>query len=353
MVSAENQFFNMKAKIQTIFTVLALAGTIDAQSINVTPTGVGIGTATPTQKLDVAGNIAATGNVTVGGTLTSTGNVGIGTATPAQKLDVAGNIAATGNVTVGGGLTAGGNVAASGNLTATGDIYSGSKLTILGNTSIGSGASPAVAKVDIAAPGGAVPLLSLRASLTGVGQYQMIRFGDASQITDYQKGAIIYESVGPVARGRMHIALENTDGAGSVALSDAKLTVLSNGNVGVGTVNPTFKFTVNGTMMCRGYYTDTGSWSDYVFAKDYKLPTLTEVEQHIAANGHLPGIPSEKEVLSKGFNLAEMDSKLLAQIEQLTLHMIALNKQMESQQAEIKALRAESLARNLSDNSSK
>ncbi len=109
MVRVGNQFFNMKTKIQTIFTVLALVGTINAQSINVTPTGVGIGTATPTQKLDVAGNINAAGNIvaagdiTAGGKLTSTGdittagkittsgNVGIGTVTPGMKLEVANN----------------------------------------------------------------------------------------------------------------------------------------------------------------------------------------------------------------------------------------------------------------------
>ena len=102
----------MKTKIQTIFTVLALVGTIKAQSINVTPTGVGIGTATPAQKLDVAGNIAATGNitsagnvtatgnVTVGGTLTSTGGVGIGTATPGSLLDIKGTASNTASMRI-------------------------------------------------------------------------------------------------------------------------------------------------------------------------------------------------------------------------------------------------------------
>jgi hypothetical protein len=112
-------------------------------------------------------------------------------------------------------------------------------------------------------------------------------------------------------------------------------------NVGIGTLNPTHKLTVNGTVKSRGYITDTGAWSDYVFAKDYKLPTLTEVEQHIEANGHLPGIPSEKEVLAKGFNLAEMDSKLLAQIEQLTLHMIKHEKAIEALKAENAQLKSE------------
>ena len=329
----------MKTKIRTTILVLALASTSHAQSINVTPTGVGIGNG-------------------VGG---PQGNFEIYTYTD----------------------------------------------------------------------GNARPLISLRSRYDGQGKYGMIRFGDASQTSNYQKGAIIYESTTSVGRGRMHLALENTDGAGSVALSDARLTVLSNGNVGVGTVNPLApldvansfysalgeiiirpqiptnspeggqitllgsssysnvvmdnyagslrlfagasslamnratgnvaigtssfdeKFNVNGNVKAKGYVTAPSSWADYVFKGDYKLPTLTEVEEHIAANGHLPGIPSEKEVLAKGFNLAEMDSKLLAQIEQLTLHMIALNKKMEAQQEEIKALRAASGGTRLSVNSSK
>jgi len=78
-------------------------------------------------------------------------------------------------------------------------------------------------------------MLSIRADFTAVGKHAMIRFGDQTQTTNYQKGAIIYEGVAGSARGRIHIALENTDTSASVALSDAKLPVQSDGNVGIGT----------------------------------------------------------------------------------------------------------------------
>jgi hypothetical protein len=90
------------------------------------------------------------------------------------------------------------------------------------------------------------PLISIRSNFHVVGNYGMLRFGDYTQTTDYQKGAIIYESVAGSARGKFHIALENTDGSSSVGLSDAKLTVLSNGNVGIGTTEPLVKTEIDG-----------------------------------------------------------------------------------------------------------
>ena len=80
-------------------------------------------------------------------------------------------------------------------------------------------------------------------------------------------------------------------------------------------------------------------WSDFVFKKDYILPTLTEVENHINKNGHLENIPSEKEVLKNGINLGEMDSKLLQKIEELTLYVIDLNKKLDKQNQELDSLK--------------
>jgi hypothetical protein len=71
----------------------------------------------------------------------------------------------------------------------------------------------------------------------------------------------------------------------------------------------------------------TSAWSDYVFEKDYQLMPLADVESYIKQNKHLPNIPSAQEVVEKGLDLAEMDAKLLAKIEELTLHLIEIEKQ--------------------------
>ncbi len=72
------------------------------------------------------------------------------------------------------------------------------------------------------------------------------------------------------------------------------------------------------------------NWPDYVFANDYKLSPLSEVEAFIQQNKHLPNVPSAKEVNEKGINVVEMDATLLRKIEELTLHTIQQNKQIKS-----------------------
>ncbi len=111
------------------------------------------------------------------------------------------------------------------------------------------------------------------------------------------------------------------------------------GNVGIGTANTFgYKLAVNGTIGSTEVKVEnTSSWPDFVFDNDYELPTLEEVEQHIAENGHLPEIPGEAEVAENGINLGEMNAKLLQKIEELTLYMIEQNKQNQAQQKELEA----------------
>jgi len=83
----------------------------------------------------------------------------------------------------------------------------------------------------------------------------------------------------------------------------------------------------------------SNNWADYVFAPDYQLKPLAEVESFIAQNKHLPGIPSASEIEKEGLDLADMLSKQMAKIEELTLHTIALNKRLEKLEAENAALK--------------
>jgi hypothetical protein len=107
-----------------------------------------------------------------------------------------------------------------------------------------------------------------------------------------------------------------------------RMRILNSGNVGIGTAFPVEKLAVNGNVRAKEVKVENANWPDYVFAKDYQLPTLQQTQQHIKEKGHLPGIPSAAEVKANGIDLGEMNAKLLQKIEELTLHLIDKEKEI-------------------------
>ena len=106
----------------------------------------------------------------------------------------------------------------------------------------------------------------------------------------------------------------------------------SGGNVMIGASVPAtgYLFTVDGKIMCEELKVQMSeSWPDYVFADEYKLPSLYELEKQIKLNKHLPGIPSAKEVEANGFEVGEMQANMMEKIEELTLYIIELQKQID------------------------
>ena len=73
----------------------------------------------------------------------------------------------------------------------------------------------------------------------------------------------------------------------------------------------------------------TSHWYDHVFYPDYTLRPLPELEQFIKQNQHLPEIPSAQEVEQNGLDLGDMQGKLLLKIEELTLYILDLQKQID------------------------
>lgn len=155
------------------------------------------------------------------------------------------------------------------------------------------------------------------------------------------------------------------NGLSSSARANA-MTVLKNGNVGIGTTVPSAKLhvivdqnlskvfvggiTTNGTItenfvvygdghvFARDIKVKLGSLAhpDYVFESSYKLRTLTELEAFLKKNHHLPNVPSTCELAaSEGINLGEMSEIQLQKIEELTLYIIELNKKMTELQAKL------------------
>lgn len=111
------------------------------------------------------------------------------------------------------------------------------------------------------------------------------------------------------------------------------------GKVGIGTYNPgDYELAVNGEIRAKEIKVETG-WSDFVFADNYQLMPLDKLANYIKANRSLPGIPKEKEVLKEGVALGEMQAKLLAKVEELTLYVIDQNKEIRELKKENEELK--------------
>lgn len=131
------------------------------------------------------------------------------------------------------------------------------------------------------------------------------------------------------------------DGAPIVEFLGTDVAAKFYGPLYIGTLQTSANLYVNGTVNAKEVKVEASiAVPDYVFEKSYDLQSLSEVENYIAKNKHLPEIPSAKEITKDGINLGEMQMKLLQKIEELTLHLIEQDKKNASQQKEIEELRS-------------
>jgi hypothetical protein len=115
------------------------------------------------------------------------------------------------------------------------------------------------------------------------------------------------------------------------------------GAVRIGTtVTPAgYKLAVDGKMICTEVMVRlVANWPDYVFGKNYTLPVLNDVESFIQKNNRLPGIPSAAQIEKEGLSLGEMQKMQMQKIEELTLYIIDINKQLQQVKKENEKLKS-------------
>jgi hypothetical protein len=171
-----------------------------------------------------------------------------------------------------------------------------------------------------------------------------IRFSSlASGNTNYEIARIRAEKVGGFAT-RLEFYAHGVNGSTLASY----MTINHNGNVGIGTnnTNPSEKLHVDGNILATGTITP-----DYVFESyfegesslkpSYKMMSLEEIESFTKENKHLPGVPSAKEVKTKGGIVLNRQAEIqLEKIEELYLHTIEQQKQIDALQAQVKLLMA-------------
>lgn len=116
------------------------------------------------------------------------------------------------------------------------------------------------------------------------------------------------------------------------------MTILTNGNVGIGTTNPNYKLDVDGTIRANEIIVNT-TGADFVFADDYQLRPLSEVKAFIQENKHLPEIQSAKEMQENGIGINELQTQLLQKIEELTLYLIQQEEIIQELRQEVEQLK--------------
>jgi hypothetical protein len=218
----------------------------------------------------------------------NSGNVGIGTSTPASNLEVAGPITTP-------------------SVGSSGTAFSVKGFS--GGVEKGFAFNWAQSWVDITGIGG-LDLLNWDTHFK-IADDKVFVFG---MDNDYAMGYSTNQNIWRL----FAIGHDNNPDSEAIAVN-------SSGNVGIGTTSPQYKLAVNGTIGAKEVMVTTSGWPDYVFDRQYQLRPLDEVRDYIQEHHALPGIPSEKEVQESGVGIGEMQKKLLEKVEELTLHLIAVN----------------------------
>lgn len=287
---------------------------------------VGIGTITPTNRLDVQGGDASFGgkvgigttspthNLDVVGVATISSMLGIGTNTPSAQLDIA-NTSSSSNV-----LQA---------KTSTNSLVL--VATDLGKLGVGNTPGQYDATLLVNNKSGEAVTLDLQSNVSS---------GWANQIRFKNSSGVRHVITDDGTKGDLLIAPGQGNGATNVVTIAGKLRV---GEVPVSSTSApslanNYSLYVEKGILAESFkcaLKTTADWSDYVFAKDYKLKSLKEVENYVNANHHLPNVPSAEEVVCNGVEMAKMDAKLLEKIEELTLYVIQQQKEIEGLKAKI------------------
>jgi len=272
------------------------------------------------------------------------GKLGVNTVDPTEMLDVTGNIKAT--------ILKVDKIALSATNSNTtygynaGAAFTGSNL---GNVAIGKGSASGVNNANysvflgynagsdfshVTFEGGVNPLTSGKSVFVVNNQAQLhnpLLFGTFVDNTDKNDGNhhTVSGSMAQLGINTHHL------------VDSAALTVAGAVHIGSKELDPAsfprdslykdfLLFVEQGILSENFAFGAVDRWSDFVFDDDYKLSPLSDVEDYIRTNNHLPAIPSEAHIKKHGYDQHGMNTLFLQKIEELTLYAIDLEKKLKA-----------------------
>ncbi|MBR6041827.1 MAG: hypothetical protein IKP37_04245 [Paludibacteraceae bacterium] len=286
--------------------------------------------------------------------------VGIGTnASTSNRLAVSGSTKLDGSLTVTGtsflsSVTASTNLYSKKNLTVDGSTFLNGTSTFLGKVTMPGGFTSTSASTFNCNVGiGTAPDASRRLSVSGesyfdgkttfrvvnkdffivTGGNTGISIANTSSLNTitsevqntYAKLAIVSSEL-QLKRGDVKVD-KNLDVAGKITChNEIEVTAMNAGSINADGIN------------AKDIKVELPAAADYVFEDNYNLKSLSEVESYVKENKHLPGMPSASEFAEKGMSVSEMSNKLLEKVEELTLHLIQLEKENKDLKEKVNSL---------------
>ena len=152
--------------------------------------------------------------------------------------------------------------------------------------------------------------------------------GSFQIVNSNESGKFIMNSAGNFGLGNTSTGVKfNVEGGARFTQGVSMLSALTVS--GTLTVGSGFSCDASGNLKVKHLKVTLTDWPDYVFGGDHALIPLGELEAYIGEHQHLPGIPTAAEVEQEGADLGEMNRLLMEKVEELTLYIIDLQKQID------------------------